>query len=617
MSNTWYLDPSGGSNANSGTSMAFPWRTLAYAASNSADGDVIVCIGGRFGSLASDVFVKSCNNLRLVAYSQSSPPIVSSGRYATSWTLDSGNCWYASIGTGKNVAGVGIKWGLLVDGSGRNTSDAAIAASVVACRAASNSYYYDSGAGRLYVNFAGANPNTDTDILAYPTQWFEGGIQSLVALTGTGNSIEGFCFENQRDLTADSFAAICYGSDNTIQGCRAYNMTWHAFAMVGSGGAANTGCVIQQNECWGGGNINTGASRGNAVMIANYADSGSGLNLSTCRVRQNIVRCYAPLLVAGTPASAAAQDGFFHHCGTGAYVSDIEYRDNDVYHYENLGNGFTGGDTLQAAIPADSGSAELEPSNYPVRLYDCRHYGGYSNGYIDGAAMVRCLLSMTGQMTSGNGNFTLPSATAKLCLDACHVAADLYSASGYRSIFELVRTDANKSRLVMKNTNLLDVASSTPNWNRGFTFNGSADDTAYIRAYGCCFSSRHAKALTLVYGDNGMSHARLGFVGCYYHNIENGSGGYYSEDATRRTRALWQANVDPVTPAVYDTDPQFVAASTSAVPTAGGNLDTAQLRQSVHSGTGINERPYGGQYGAQQKGGGGAGGLIAAGFFDN
>lgn len=606
MASTWYVSPNG-SNGNSGTSLDFPWATFAYAASNSASGDTIVAVGGRYGSSASDVFVKSCSNLRIVGYSAASPPILSTGRYATTWTLDSGNCWYSSIGTGKNVAGVAIKWGLLTDGYGRYTSDAAIAASVVACRAANNSYYYDSAAGRLYVNFAGANPNSDVDILAYPTQWFEGGIESLIALTGDDNTIEGLVFENQRDITIDSFGIIAYGNRNIIQGNTLRHMAWHGIVTAGSAGASNTDCIIRQNTLVGGGNT---IARGNAILVASYADSGSGLNLSGLRVSDNVVKCYPPLLVSGSVASAATCSGFYQHTDSVAKVASATYRNNSVTHYENAGDGFTGGDTLQSAIPAAGSAAELAWQNYPIQYINNTQTGGFQSALIDGGAYVKCSFFMPGSLGTNAANFYPPASLCRTLFDSCHVAANLYSAAGYRAFVQLYRTSGAATFLNLVNTTLLDVASSTPSWNRGFSWIGAANDDGKIRAYGCAIASLHAKALTLNYGDNGMSASKFQFVGCYYYNIESGAGGYWSEDPTRNELADWQA-IDPVGPAVYSsTDPGFVSPSTSTALTVGGNLDTTKVRQTIHTTSGINNRPYDGHFGAIQKGGGGVVGTM-------
>ena len=601
MSSTWYVHPTLGDDGNSGTSIDFAWLTLAHAESASASGDTIVLMGGVYGATLSDVFVKTCDNLRIVAYSAATPPIIRSGRLVEGWTQEAAtNVWWVNIGSGKNVQGVVRTWGLLIDGSGRYTSDTAIAANLAACILADNSYFYDDAVtDRLYVNFSGVNPNTNPDILAYPTQWLEGGITALVSLTGDGNTIEGIVLENQRDISVDSFGVLLNGGSNTIQGCITRYMAWHALAFTGTGGYVNSGNIAQQNVCWGAGNT----VRGSAIQIAAYA--GNGNNMTGLRVRNNVCKNFAPLLVAGTPASAASSDGFYHHCGAATYVADAEYRDNAVTFFENSGNGYTGSDPLVASLPADNSDAEVKASTWPIRYYNNKLINGYTNGFVVGGVHVNgnyLMPNVCAQAFHSTGGFTTAHKTAFI---GCHMPMNLYGTTP-RSMF-LLQRGASPSRVVMVNTNCpdvsADVGSGTPDWPRLFTWEGG-NEAGSLRILGCALRGNPTKGLTLSVGHSTVqsSSSAFTFTGNLYYQIDPAAWFYDGVGNFDTAAEFLHVSTGKDPGAENSTNPTWVDLLVSGAVAMNVGLLSLRLRQAIHTILGVNGRAYGGRYGAWQDG---------------
>jgi hypothetical protein len=115
--NTFYVDSTNGSDANSGLTPQTPWKTVAKvnAATLAAGDSVLFKRGGVWTeSLAPAASGVAGNPIQFDAYGQGPAPLLTGylGLAAGSWTVVSGNVWKATVtSTSMNYVPLGTVWG--------------------------------------------------------------------------------------------------------------------------------------------------------------------------------------------------------------------------------------------------------------------------------------------------------------------------------------------------------------------------------------------------------------------------------------------------------------------------------------------------------------------------
>lgn len=227
---TYYIDPVGGDNGNSGASGA-PWRTITYGIATCSNNDTL--------RLRSGVFVEG----NLTTFKTGITLMADTG-HTPIWTLATARTSWSKTGGATNVyetsdmATVGNLWGVWHGGDKLTGT-----ANVPACDVLANSYYLDDPANMLYVNIGGGAP---TEI--YCSEW----ATFLLTIWGAGWVIDGIIIQY-------GVQGIECKSDTLVRGCTSRYWTevsgeWNPFIVSGSGasflncslaGAAYPGAVIR------------------------------------------------------------------------------------------------------------------------------------------------------------------------------------------------------------------------------------------------------------------------------------------------------------------------------------------------------------------------------------
>lgn len=160
VAGTYYIDATGGSDANNGTSTGTAWQTFANVRNGTfVPGDYILL---KKGEVFRDYMIipssgSSGSPITIGAYGSGADPIIDGANsYTSGWTLDSSNVYYRTWTFSSNAVFQTIsstKTWLLK------------AASRVAMNSAAGTFFYDSGASRLYIRLTtSGDPNSSTTI---------------------------------------------------------------------------------------------------------------------------------------------------------------------------------------------------------------------------------------------------------------------------------------------------------------------------------------------------------------------------------------------------------------------------------------------------------------------
>lgn len=156
---TYYFSTSGNDSTGDG-SEGNPWQSIAKINStiSASSGDIRIRLkAGDVWDTTTGINTDTKSNLTIDYYNSGNKPLINAftQKYnSTGWTLDTGNTYYAS--EANDIAWIRDQADRLFE----NTGPWSRQDSLVNCRAASNSFFWDSGTSRIYLNLGGTDPNT-------------------------------------------------------------------------------------------------------------------------------------------------------------------------------------------------------------------------------------------------------------------------------------------------------------------------------------------------------------------------------------------------------------------------------------------------------------------------
>lgn len=429
---------------------------------------------------------------------------------------------------------------------------------------------------------------------------------------------------------------VADGLYSVVKNCVTRDTGYHGIMFVGDLCQNNT---MMDCTMYGGGlNPLSGNSIGGAFYTGN---SGSGdKNISGCKAYRCTVYQYThmgreletvssstyaiPIQFPFTSAGASTYttcntDGFISHtnAAVGNRVLDVEYHDCNVIAYYKmsdgsmcLGSAFIVNGVGDGSSPSDP----MDPSDYPVRFYDCTFTDGcYNETSSDcNVAYSRCKFVMSragSQRGSGTGVMGSQSGSQSILYDACEVFLNLDHASSARNGFQC----STSNKIYHRNVSVY-VNGTATNAQRIFNFiNGSTGST--VKARGCIYGFRSNKSswelLTMGTSPSGttLNETNFDMNDCFYFNITvpcgfpgpntmsewiNGGGDWASgaSGAAIDQDAVNNGTTNPFAGGATATDLSLTAAAKAIKKTL-----------VIRSDYGINLLAYSSNYGAWQYGG--------------
>ncbi len=191
---TYYTDYKNGSDLIGNGSSATPWKTLTKAFASCANGDTIKLRGGDVaGERYRECPSTSKTGLTIEADTGHTPVMVGSTEY-TSWILTVGQLYTYETAYVPTAA-----WAVW-NGVTRLTS----VASVAACEALADSYYFDNAGDKLYVHIAGGGAPTSIEAVTANAY--------ALSNTGAGATVRNLIFQWQVQAVRNTAGACHYDS---------------------------------------------------------------------------------------------------------------------------------------------------------------------------------------------------------------------------------------------------------------------------------------------------------------------------------------------------------------------------------------------------------------------
>lgn len=544
-----------GSDAGDGSSGS-PWLTWSKVISAGA-----LIAGNRFflaEASSENITITDVSNVELRQWAGQTQWGVDNRTTISGWTLDTGTTYYATLSGATAVWMVVIDWDTATKhASGDYQCGLTPAASVAACRAATNSFYHDTAANRLYVNNGTGSPAAQ--VVQYCLK------ADGIKVEGTASLISGVVVDGPRVTLAGDGASL-YGIKFTnATGCVLKNHTcvqcgWHGTGFVSYGAFDCTGNTESDGTIWG--------SNYDSCCVA-YSQAGAVRH----RWDRMTLYCWTIRDRAGAPISIGGSrktHGFAAHNTTGNGVQDIAVYDSRIVFYDD-GSSATQGYPVLCKNTDTAFASVDDPWAYPVRVYRTTIVNAWANvTQPTSQAYIGCTigLELAGKYGDSNGKWGHDGTNNGLRAYAfrdCYLKLNLDNASATVALF-LVRND---TRYLFDGCTMYDagVDTSTTREHRLFVYT-SASATAYVKRLGTVFGFREPTAATtarrLAVGDSALTP-----ITDYHRGNDNAylNVGTYSSAATFNTNFYTS----------YETQSVNLATSNPLADAAGG---TAAIKRS-------------------------------------
>ena len=549
-------------------------------------------------------------------------------KVGTSWTLAAANVYTKSIDVGLNIQDVVFDYNQSgnIDAAGRRKSHGFPSASAAAAAAAAGGgagtkffWFYDNGTGLLTIGCpTDLDPRTPAGdgVFCVPASWntIEVGGSILNDQNHGATDIEGIQFLcNGSDLTGASGTRTVYLRSSTgarVANCRFEDSGLHS---VGIGDR-----VINTSIS---GNAHIGYAPGCIfVAMSSQGTTGGVANkVNGVRVNGDIMYCNSLLDRAGlTVARATSGGGIYFHgiAASSNYVTDAEAINCQVFEYQQP----SGADDIVSQYQCSdtqAPSSVLNPETYPVRFrWTNPNIKGINQGtflpdggYTSHMAFINARLHMTRFGSLSNGfAFDFSANTGNILFWGCELPVNMNTGRD----MGVVRVGAN-ANVRMVNCSAYDFASTGKDPTKKYAI-GNYNGGGTISAIGCSFGFRTEAGAGgggtryVTFGDAAIGAGSHVFTDNVYFNVGAAT---WSENASFNADSEWLSTID--TGQINNTT------TNSFTNVDGSNLDLTTAAKAIkkllliHTTTGVNNRPYNGQYGAWQYGGGsalGGGGAI-------
>ena len=481
---------------------------------------------------------------------------------AADWTLESGTTYQASIGAAISIATVAYKWDTtrFIYSAGAFSADAngpfhgghlAAAATLVACRAAANSWFFDGATNILYVNLNGDNPQEEPN---GSVAWNRLG-SGIILDTCTRCWVQGadvalWCGE----ATSTYGVKLTTCTNCGVRDSKCRDGGYHSFGCEGN---ACVGNIIR--------NCQMSGQRGDYHTVF-YSGAGSvsgvGLELE--------FHLYNLLTRTGTKLESAKKVGacYAHTDGTVGTIANVEYRDCDAYGYAGhpASSVFGMGGKTSAVTAANEDNWKLYPLRYVnCRAINCDKQSLTDAGTVQNVAYVNCEIDLTRETVANSWHIDAGGVEKKVLL-----INTLTGNNGTGVVNGGLFWLQNGAKVIRHNSILFNLATDGAGYTDKCIFKISG--TSVIKGR----RSIHHMGSAGPFGIQDTNTARVPSEyddeNCWY----NGFGAtWFMRDhvgpPAASTKAQWTTEVDPT--GVYDVVPGFISLSTfNAKPVPGAAM---------------------------------------------
>ena len=522
---TYFLKRLTGSDAGDG-SQGSPWQTWAKVISAGA-----LIAGNTFylaEASAEPIVITDVPNIRLRQWAGYDQWGVDNRTAISSWTLDTGTTYYATLSGSTTIWMVVVDWNTASKhASGDFQCALKPQTSVANCRATSNSFYHDTAANRLYVNNGTGSPSGQ--VVEY-CKAVDG-----IKVNGTSALVSGVTIDGPKVVLAGDASALYGIKMQNVTGCILRNHTciqcgWHGTGFTAYGAFDCTGNQESDGTIWG--------SNYDSCCVA-YSENG----IVRHRWDRMTLYCWTIRDRTGAPTAVGVGAvrktyGFAAHNTTGNQVSDVTVYDSRIVFYDDGALATQGYPVL--CKNTDTAFASIDdPSAYPVRLYRTTIVNGIGNvTYPTSQAYINCVvgLELAGKYIDLNGKWGHDGSNNGLrayYFRDCYIKLNMDNASATTAMF-IVRND---TRYTFDGCTIYDagVDTSTSREHRLFVF-ASTSATCYIKRIGCLIGFREPTASAtgrrLAVGDTSLTP-----ITDYHRGNDNAylNCGTYSSNATFNT----------------------------------------------------------------------------------
>lgn len=398
----WYVHPTDGDDANSGTSPSAPFRTLARLTAAFENGDVhsgdeVALTGENRGSLVvnldfpvpiSNITVRRWENDANPRNLQLSNPVVRGDvLFPSSFAQVLGrNRFTTPLNVQNIVESVTWNWDTAVDRKGRHFGHLIRVNSTTECDNTPYSWYYNGSTMSVNVTPTGS-PTVDPSagVVTYVPRGPNGGITLQSA---RGCLISGIECELWLNTLGGAYGISCeHASDTVIENCITRDTTHHGVGFTGFTGANNT---IRNCQVWGLSGLSIDPNGDCFGYLTNDTD------LSGARIEGCTAHCY----IIMTPLQQSLfPDRSAHAFRTGTtngshLIRDLLVVNLSAYYYPQSGPAPQVVRIADAETPADPSQF----SSYAVRVQGLRTYSGsqqYIGGRYGSVAFLDCNFDLT------------------------------------------------------------------------------------------------------------------------------------------------------------------------------------------------------------------------------
>ena len=464
-------------------------------------------------------------------------------------------------------------------------------------------FSYNLGTGVLTINVPSA-PTVDADVVICCV---DSTLAAIKVASSSSCSFSDLHFKFWPATTGQFGWGICVnpGTSISITSCKFWDMGFHSAGTLGGGACSN--CTIDACTLY--------SCQYNGGHTVHYQDNASG-NMTGSRVTDSVIHLRRYLGYQGTSGteatavtagqSANIQLGSYTHSDSGTTITDTLFSGNTYIEYEP---GSTAFGCANVPTPSDA----WDWTTFGARADLCTIQGGNgqtgasSLSHTNHIAIRRCTIDMRNAGPSLLSSLATNGAmqqtgTGKITLyDSCSVIATINDGANNNNdgLFATVGS-ASEIRFINSSVHCSDTDTSL-GFGRALCAYLSNTNT-YFRARGSVFSFNNNYVQNIVcLQDSTSTAAHHDFIDCIY---AIGATGRWSENVSFNTAANWFANVDTSGTAGVNN------VSTTPFPSAPSDLSldaTSSIwnlfrstSAIVPSATGINDRGYGGNFGAYQ-----------------